>query len=273
MKTRESFIITMLVGMLAMVWIVPVVGVVATSLRPISESTNGWWSTEPLTITLDAWRTVWDEYALGAALWMSIKISLLCTFFTVLLTPPAAYALHFLRFRFRFFILVLIVNAFVLPQQVVVLPLFKLWRDWGLIDSMWSVIIPTVGLSFAWSIYLVKSFFEGFPKELIDAAKIDNCGPIATYFYVVLPNSWTPMAAMIILQFLWSWNSILIPLLFLRSELPLPVLLSRIAGAYEPNIDQQSVVALITMVIPLLVFLLMQRYFTLGANTSSGGKE
>ena len=96
----------------------------------------------------------------------------------MLLTPVAAYAFHFLKFRFRRLLLIIIINAFVLPQQVVVIPLFQLWRDLGSSTTSSPVLIPYVGLSFAWSIFLVKNFLEDFPKELIEAARIDGCGPI-----------------------------------------------------------------------------------------------
>ncbi|MDZ7875161.1 MAG: carbohydrate ABC transporter permease [Rhizobium sp.] len=114
--------------------------------------------------------------------------------------------------------LIIIINAFVLPQQVVIIPLFQLWRDVGLLDNMASVVIPFVGLSWAWSVFLVKSFLEDFQKELIEAARIDGCGPIRTFTQVVLPNLISPIAACGILQFLWCWNTLLLPMLFLRSD-------------------------------------------------------
>ena len=97
----------------------------------------------------------------------------------MLLTPAAAYAFQFLKFPFRRTLLIIIINAFVLPQQVVVIPLFTLWRQMGLIDNLLSVLIPYVGLSFAWSIYLVKNFLEDF-HELVEAGRIDGTGPIST---------------------------------------------------------------------------------------------
>ncbi len=261
------------VGCMALIWIIPIVGVLVTSLRPLSETAFGWWNVEEVTFTLDAWRTVWSKYPLARGFVTSFQITLISTALTVALSPAAAYAFHFLKFPFRRLLLIILVNAFVLPQQVIIIPLFTLWREFGLIDSVWAVVIPYVGMSFAWSVFLVKNFLEDFPGELIEAAKVDGCGPIATYFFVVLPNSFTAFAAMAILQFLWAWNSLLIPLLFLRTNEPMPVLLSRIAGTFEPNLDQQSVVALLTMTVPLVVFLALQRYFTAGATSRSGTNE
>jgi ABC-type glycerol-3-phosphate transport system permease component len=170
-------------------------------------------------------------------------------------------------------LLIIIINAFVLPQQIVIIPLFQLWRDLGLIDNFAAVLIPYVGLSFAWSIFLVKNFLEDFPKELIEAARIDGCGPVSTFWHVVLPNTMTPIFAVGILQFLWTWNALLLPMLYLRTAVPMPVLLARVSGQYELNLDQLSVAAIVTTAVPLVIFLIFQRYFALGSTTRSGAKD
>ena len=266
--------VPLLVGIIALVWIVPLVGLALTSLRPAVDITSaGWWSLENLRFTLDAWRTVWTKYPLAPAFVTSLTLTGLATILTMLLAPAAAFAFQFVRFPGRRLLLLLIVNSFVLPQQVVIIPLFTLWRDIGLIDSIWAVVIPYVGLSFAWSIFLVKNFFADFPKDLIEAARVDGCSPIGTFRHVVLPNAVTPLAAIGILQFLWTWNSMLLPMLYLRTEVPLTVLLARIAGSFEPNLDQQSAAAIVTMAVPLLVFIVFQRFFSMDARNRSGSKE
>ncbi|WP_240702219.1 carbohydrate ABC transporter permease [Trinickia terrae] len=259
--------------MLAVIWIVPVIGIVIMSVRPSDEISAGWWSLDKLTLTLSAWRAVWTRYPLMEALISSLKIASLSTAATMLLTPLAAYAFQFLRFPLRRTLLIVIVNAFVLPLQVVIIPLFRLWKDWGMIDNIASVLIPYVGLSFAWSVFLMKNFLEDFPRDLIDAAKIDGCGAFATLFHVVLPNALSPIFAIGILQFLWTWNSLLLPLLFLRTEAPLPVVFSQIAGTWDPNWSVRAVAAIITTVLPLLIFIVFQRQFSTGSMSHSGGKE
>lgn len=270
---RASNIATIIVGTIAILWLVPILGIVVTSIRPLDETLLGWWNIEKITLTLNAWTVVWEKYPLADAFWVSVKITLISTLLPVILAPMGAYAFHFLKFRYRRLLLILIINAFVLPNQIVVIPLFRLWRQLGLIDNIWAVIIPFVGMSFAWSVYLIKSYFEDFPKELIEAAMVDGCGPIKRFFYVVLPNSLTPIAAVAILQFLWTWNGLLLPVVFLRSEIPLTALLARIQGVYDRNWDQVSVAAIVTTIVPLAIFIIFQRYFTAGASAKSGSKE
>lgn len=153
------------VGIVACIWVIPIIGIVVTSIRPPSEVALGWWRIDQLSFTLDAWFRVWDEYPLAKAFWTTAQLAAIATAATMLLTPAAAYAFHFLKFPFRRLLLIIIINAFVLPQQVVIIPLFQLWRDLGLIDNILSVLIPYVGLSFAWAIFLVKNFLEDFRRN------------------------------------------------------------------------------------------------------------
>lgn len=270
---RAPWWTTAVVAIIAFIWIIPVIGVVVTSIRPPNEIALGWWRLDEVTFTLSAWRRVWQEYPLAQAIWTTTKLTFISTALTMLLTPAAAYAFHFLRFRSRRLLLIIIINAFVLPQQVVIIPLFQLWRDLGLIDNIISVIVPYVGLSFAWSIFLVKNFLEDFPKELIEAAKIDGCGPVSTFWHVVLPNSLSPIFAAGILQFLWTWNALLFPMLYLRTQKPLSVLLAQMSGVFDSNWDLRSVAAIVTAIAPLIVFVVFQRQFAAGSQSRSGGKE
>lgn len=256
----------------ALVWLAPLAGIILMSIRPEGEITSGWWVVTPFTFTLEAWVTVWENYPLGAALYNSFCVAALATIFPVLFAPAAAYAFQYLHFPFRTALLLILVNAFVVPNQIVIIPLFQLWRELGLIDTYWAVVIPFTGLSFAWAVFLVKSFLANFPRSLIDAAQVDGCGHLRTYFYIVLPNSLTSMAAVAILQFMWVWNSLLLPLLFLREKQTLPMLLSTIAGTYEPNLDQRAVATIITSIVPLVVFLLFQKYFSADGKNKSGAK-
>ena len=265
--------ISLTVGAIAIIWVIPLVGIVVTSLRPPQEVSLGWWSLDKVSLTFDAWVQVWAKYPLGNAFVVSMELAGLAALGSMLLTPAAAYAFHFLRFPARRLLLIVIINAFVLPQQVLIIPLFSLWRELGLLDNVISVLVLYVGFGFAWSIYLVKNFLEDFPKELVEAGKIDGCGPIANFFHVVLPNSLSPIFAVGILQFLFCWNSLLIPLLFLRTEAPLPVIFAQISGTYDSNWDLRAVAAIVTTIVPLIIFLVFQRQFAGGSLTTSGSKE
>ena len=273
MRHAEPRWAIVLVSVVALIWIVPIVGIVIASIRPVDEVDLGWWTTTPFTLTLDAWRAVWTRYPLAEAFWMTLKLAGCATLATMVLTPAAAYAFHFLRFPLRRTTLLVMVNAFVLPQQVVIIPLFQLWRQWGLMDHMLAVLIPYVGLSFAWSIFVAKSFLEKFPRELIEAARIDGCGPLAVFRYVVLPDTLPAIGAVGLLQFIWTWNSLLLPMLYLRSRIPLPVEFARIAGTWDANWNVRAAAAILTAVVPLAISIIFQRHFAGGAISLSASKD
>lgn len=265
--------ISLTVGAIAIIWVIPLVGIVVTSVRPPPEVALGWWSIEKITVTFDAWVQVWAKYPLGNAFLVSMELAGLAALGSMLLTPAAAYAFHFLRFPARRLLLIVIINAFVLPQQVLIIPLFGLWRELGLLDNIISVLVLYVGFGFAWSIYLIKNFLEDFPFELIEAATIDGAGPLTMFWRIVLPNSLSPIFAVGILQFLFCWNGLLVPMLFLRSQAPLPVVFAQMAGTYDTNWNLRSVAAIVTTAVPLIVFLIFQRQFASGSISRSGNKE
>jgi ABC-type glycerol-3-phosphate transport system permease component len=119
----------------------------------------------------------------------------------------------------------------------------------------------------------VKNFLEVFPRELVEASRIDGCGPIGSFWHIVLPNTLDSVFAVGILQFLWTWNSLLLPMLYLRSNVPLPVVLARVNGTYDLNWELRAVAAIVTAALPLVIFIIFQRQFAAGAESRTGNKE
>ena len=191
----------------------------------------------------------------------------------MIFTPAAAYAFQFLNFPFRRTLLVVIINAFVLPNSGRGDPVVHAVAADGPDRQHRLGADSLCRLSFAWSIFLVKNFLEDFPKELIEAGAHGRLRPDSTFFHVVLPKCLASIFAVGILQFLFCWNSLLIPLLFLRHDVPLPVIFAQISGQYDPNWDQRAVAAIVTTIVPLIVFLMFQRQFAAGAMTRGGNKE
>jgi alpha-glucoside transport system permease protein len=257
---------------IAVIWGIPALGMVVTSIRPITEIVRGWWTLRPFTLTAENYINAWTRYNFGKAFLVSLVLSGSSTVIPLFLSSAAAYAFHFLRFPGRKMSLFLITSAYVLPNQVLLIPLLKLWRQVGISDHLVSVIIPQVGLSFAWSIFLVRSFLFGFPGDLLDAAKIDGGGNFRIYWNIVLPNSLTPLVSVAILQFLWTWNDLLFPLIFLQSDIPLTVAVARMRATHDPQWELVSAGTVILTIAPMVVFIFLQRYFTEGLSRSGAEK-
>ena len=148
--------------------------------------------------------------------------------------------------------------------------------EMGLIDTLASSQIHNVGLSFAWSIFLRKTFVEDLPRELVEADKVDGCGPLATFWYVVLPKSMSPVFALGILQFLWTWNDLLVAMVFLgtgKDQLVLTGALNALLGSMGGKWEILTASAFITIIVPILVFFALQRYLVRGllAGSVKGG--
>ncbi|PID58779.1 transporter [candidate division KSB3 bacterium] len=251
-------------AIISVLWCIPALGVLISSIRPITEIVRGWWTLRPFSVTTENYSTVWTQYHFGNAFIVSLLLAGASTLLPLIFSSTAAYAFHFLRFPGRKMALLLITSAYVLPNQVLIIPLLKLWRQTGLADNLLSVIIPQVGIAFAWSISLVRTFWHGFPNALIEAAKIDGCNIVRIYWKIVLPNSLTPLVSIAILQFLWTWNDLLFPLIFLQSNIPLTVALSRISGTHDPQWELVSAGTVLLTIAPMIVFIFLQRYFTEG---------
>lgn len=255
---------------IALIWLVPALGIFMASIRPIAEISHGWWSLQPFTVTWKNYATVLSSRGIGRAFLTSLIITIPATIIPIFICSSAAYAFAFLHFPGRAVLYLMIVSSFVLPGQVALIPLIKLLGQWRLIDTYLGIILVHIAFCLGWSIFLFKNSFAAFPSELIEAAKMDGCGHFRIYFSIVLPLSRPVLGAMAIMQFLWTWNELLFPLVFLRTKTPLTVALVNLKGRYAPEWDLLSAGTIISMTVPLMIFVFLQRFFVSGL---TGGIE
>ena len=200
------------------------------------------------------------------SLWNSLVIALATVLFSVILASMTAFALAQIRFFGRRFIMSFFMLGLLFPAATGILPLFIKLRDFGLLDSHLGIIVAQVSFSLAFSILLFHTFFSRLPKELIEAARMDNCGYIKIYWYITLPLSLPIIATVGVFAFVSSWNSFLIPLIMLNSDANYtwPLGIMQFQGQYGS--DWPRILAYLTLtIIPAVVFfLLAQRYIISG---------
>ena len=217
----------------------------------------------------------WDpvrftEIIFGPTLFRSLVNSMIIALSTVvlsvLLASMTAFALAQIRFFGRRFIMSFFMLGLLFPAATAILPLFIKLRDLGLLDSHFGIIIAQVSFSLAFSILLFHTFFSRLPKELIEAARMDNCGYIRIYWYIVLPLSLPIIATVGVFAFVSSWNSFLIPLIMLNTDnnYTWPLGIMQFQGQYGS--DWPRILAYLTLtIIPAIAFFLMaQRYIISG---------
>jgi multiple sugar transport system permease protein len=241
----------------ALIWLVPVLWAIDTSLKPNAETTNTtWWIDHP---TLDSYRTllaqgdIWNWYA------SSFITSLATAAGTVLVGSMAAYALSRMRFRYRWVVFWFILIGIMIPQQALIVPQFREFGALHLLNTYWAVILPQIPAAIA--VFIFKQFFDNLPRDLDEAARVDGAGFFRTYWRIVMPLSRPVVAAVAIFTFVWSWNNLLWPLLVLSNPklMTIPVGLATVQGSYGIRYADTMASAILGALPLVLIFLFFQR--------------
>lgn len=255
-------------ALFALIWLVPFVWAVITSLRPddeiVAHPTTPWsqhW-------TLHAYSTAWNSSPLGWWYVNSFVISILAVVLTVLVCSMVAFALAQLRFRGKRVVFAVILAGLMLPTEGLVLPQFMEFRALHLLGTYWGIVLPAVALPVA--VFVFHAFIRGIPVSLIEAARIDGASWWRIYATIVMPLCRPAASAVAILTFITSWNAFLWPLLVLTQtkSQTIPVGLSSLIGGATIQYAETMASAVLGILPLLAVFLLLQRQITQGvANT------
>jgi raffinose/stachyose/melibiose transport system permease protein len=200
------------------------------------------------------------------SLWNSLFVATLTVFLSIVLASMTAFALAHIKFFGRKYLMSFFLLGLLFPAATAILPLFIKLRDLGLLDSHWGIIIAQVAYSLSFSILLFHNFFREIPQELLDAARMDNCGYVRIYFFIMLPLSLPIIATVAVFAFVQSWNNFLLPLIMLNSQdkYTWPLGIMQFQGEFFT--DWPKVLAYLTLtIIPAIAFfLLAQRYIISG---------
>ena len=200
-----------------------------------------------------------------SALRNSVLITVPSSILLVLIAAGAAYAFAWVRFRGRDIVFLIVVALLVVPLQIGLIPIADLYGDVGLFGTIPGVVLFHVGFGLPFAVFLLRNFFIGIPQELLEAARMDGASEWRVFTKVVLPLGIPAIASLLIFQFLWVWNDLLVALVFAGSEnAPLTLAIQQQLRTFGANIDIIAPGAFIQMLIPLIVFFSFQRYFVQG---------
>ncbi|WP_119730735.1 carbohydrate ABC transporter permease [Thermomonospora amylolytica] len=251
---------------LAVVMLVPFAIVLLNAVKtPQEYSTNGPLAL-PEGIHLDGLVDFWNRVDYGEKLVNSVLISGSVAVLAVVLSVLNAYALGIGRVKGRLWILVLFLMANTLPQEALVYPLYFLAKQVGLYDTRISVIIVFTCIQTAFGTYLLSSVLSGFPREILEAARIDGANRLQVLLRVVVPVSRPTLAVLLVFFFIWTWNEFLIPLVFLVSNetQTVSVALGVLQGQRLMDATMTSASALLGVLPTIAFFLIFQRTLTRG---------
>ncbi len=263
----------LLLTALLMAFMLPVYGVIATSLKSVAEvAANGYWN-PPESLNLTNFIKVIDpeDGNLGLYLRNSLLLTVPACIFSIALGTLAGYGLGKYSFRGDAMLFVFIVAGMFLPPQIALIPVFRLMNDIGLYDTIWAVIIVHTAFGIPICTLVMRNFFQIVPKALREAALIDGAGEYLIFLRIMLPLTRPALAVLATLQFTWIWNDFLWPFILTQraDSQTIMVGILNLTGQYSVDWGGQAAASLIGSLPTLFIFIFFQRYFikglTLGA--------
>ena len=258
-------LVNFLLLIVAVFWLVPTAGLFISSLRSSSDNaSSGWWTifTTPAQLTVDNYANLLANSRITGSFFNTVLISVPTTILVIAIGALAAYAFAWVEFPGRDWLLIAVIVLLAVPLQVALIPLAQLFGALGIFGSVLGVILFHTAFGLPFAIFLLRNFFTQVPAELLEAARLDGASEWRTFFRIILPLGAPAIASLAIFQFLWTWNDMLIALIFTDSKSqPLTVAIQSQLRQFGSNIDVLSSGAFLSMIVPLIVFFAFQRYF------------
>ncbi|HEX9863755.1 MAG TPA: carbohydrate ABC transporter permease [Acidimicrobiia bacterium] len=269
---HAGWLVKLTVLLIVAVWTIPSLGLLTNSFRTsVDSSTTGWWTSliNPVSTewTLANYNRVLTSGGLFDALINSLIVTIPSTIIPITLAAFAAFGFAWLKFRGRSLLFGLMVGLIVVPLQLALVPMLQIYQSAGLTGSFLGIWLAHTGFGLPLAVFLLYNFISQLPKDIFESAYIDGASPFTAFTRLVLPLSVPALASFAILQFLWVWNDFLVSLVFLGTSSNVAVLtieLASIVGSRGEAFHLLTAAAFVSMVIPLIVFLALQRYFVRG---------
>jgi alpha-glucoside transport system permease protein len=263
---------------IALIWTLPTAGLLISSLRPQDDiNSSGWWTVfahpfEMTQWTLANYQRVLTTDGMGDAFLNSLVVTVPSVVIPITIAAFAAYAFAWMEFPGRTILFVIVVGLMVVPLQMSLIPLLRLYTQFDLNGTFLGIWLAHTGFGLPLAVYLLFGYISSLPGEIIESARVDGASPLTTFTQLVMPLSVPVIASFAIFQFLWVWNDLLVALVFLGTRREVTVVTSRLAALVGERGEAWHVLtagAFITMIIPLIVFFSLQRYFVRGLTAGS----
>ena len=280
-----SWLIRITIVVIVILWSIPTLGVLITSFRAAEfVNTSGWWTAlahpfEAAQWTIENYRSALDAQNFASAFMNSIAMAIPATVIPITIAAFAAYAFSWMDFRGRYVMFVTVVGLLVVPLQMALIPILKLFTqglslgeyiifpDLDLNQSFLGIWLAHTGFGLPLAVYLLRNYIGSLPSSIIESARIDGADHFTIFWRLIIPLSIPALAAFAIFQFMWVWNDLLVAYVFLGGagkNIVLTVALRNLVGSTGENWQILTAAAFISMSLPLVVFFSLQRYFVRG---------
>ncbi len=250
-----------------LLWLVPTLGLFLTSLlAPSDFNAKGWWQlfSKPSAATWQNYHDLFQNARITDSLVTTAEIAIGGTVLPILLAALAGYAFAWLDFPGRDWLFIGVIALLVVPLQMALIPIFSLYNKVGIFDTVLSLILFHTAFGLPFAIFLLRNFFIGIPKDILESARIDGASELKIFVRLILPLGLPAIASLAIFQFLWTWNDLLVALTFGRDTQPITVAIFSQLRQFGSNIELIAPASFVSLVIPLAVFFAFQRYFVQG---------
>jgi len=287
---KGGWFIRLTILVIVILWSIPTLGVLITSFRAEEVvNTSGWWTAlaHPFRAaewTLENYRVAITAQHFGSAFMNSLAMAIPATVIPITIAAFAAYAFSWMEFKGRFVLFVAVVGLLVVPLQMALIPILRLFTQ-GIIIGRW-IVFPDLDLNQSFlgiwlahaafglplAIYLLRNYIGSLPSSIIESARIDGADHFTIFWRLIVPLSVPALAAFAIFQFMWVWNDLLVAYVFLggsQENRVLTVALRNLVGTTGENWQLLTAAAFISMALPLVVFFSLQRYFIRGLTAGS----
>ena len=284
-ERRGNWPVRVAIGVIVILWLIPTIGVLITSFRPeeLANST-GWWTAlanpfEEGAWTIENYRQALDAEGFGNAFLNSLAVAIPATVIPITIAAFAAYAFSWMQFRGRYVMFVLVVGLLVVPLQMALIPILRLYTegtqagrlilfpDLDLNGTFLGIWLAHTAFGLPLAVYLLRNYIGALPSSLIESAKMDGADHFTIFWRLIIPLSVPALAAFAIFQFLWVWNDLLVAYIFLggiQEQRVITIALANLVGSRGEEWHLLTAAAFISMALPLAVFFSLQRYFVRG---------
>lgn len=270
-----------LIGLMIL-WSIPTIALLVSSFRePTAIATSGWWNaiTEPFDFTIDNYEKVLTQRGMARSFWNSVIITVPSTILVIMVASFAAYAFAWMRFPGRNVLFLVVVALLVVPLQMTLIPVLRLYVNVTIdqelpllggnvfgVNSFPGLWMAHVAYGLPFAIFLLRNFFGALPRDLFESAYLDGASDLGVFFRIVLPLSGPAIAALAIFQFLWVWQDLLVALVLLGDPdlAPMMLTITSLVSSFGSQYQLLTAAAFISMIVPLFLFIALQRYFVQG---------
>ena len=269
--TLNKTVLHVFLALIGLIWLVPTLGLLVTSFRPRSDiQSTGWWDIFNLHLTLENYSQVLQAQGMLQAFMNTVFIAVPSTILPLVICAMAAYAFSWMKFPFRDTLFLIVIGLLMVPVQVAFIPVLTGFRELvpglELTKGYGAVWLAHTAFALPFGIFLLRNFFITLPPDMIEAARIDGASDVRIFRMIVVPVSVPAIAAYGIFQFLWVWNDLLMALVFVQdsSKFPMTRAIQNLLSQYGTEWHLLAAGAFLLMIVPLIVFFSLQRYFVQG---------